>query len=132
MGYTDGMAEMLRIVYNIHMKQTVNAIGGILRDTTQKTIGEPFTLPIRLIEGQRGAAKEIVQGAGASMVALPFKLTGEVLKGMLRGGRDLATLALHLPWIPSWQAERQNVTRATQQQLDALLDAREERYEMAA
>jgi hypothetical protein len=50
------------------------------------------------------------------MVKLPFKLTWEVLKGMLRGGWDIAKLAVHLPWIPSWHAERQDVTKATQQQ----------------
>ncbi len=119
-------------MYNISVKQTVNAIGGILGDTVQKTLGEPFTLPIRMIEGQRGAAEKIVREAGSSMVKLPFKLTWEVLKGMLRGGWDIAKLAVHLPWIPSWHAERQDVTLATQGELDELMDAMEERHEMAA
>jgi hypothetical protein len=117
-------AELLRIVYNRHVKQTVNAINGILGDTAQKTLGEPFTLPARWIDGEKGAAKRIAKETGSSIVQLPFRLAGEVGKGMLRGGRDVAKLAMHLPVIllPEWREERNAVARKTERDLRELLD----------
>ncbi len=100
--------------------------------TIQKMAGAPFTLPIRWIEGEKGATRRAFGEALGSTVFLPFKLTWEVVKGMLRGGGSVAQLAVHLPWIPFWNKERQDVQLATQRNLNHLGKRVEREHRVAA
>ncbi len=107
------------------MKKTLHRLGAETGTTAQK-LAQPFTLPIRWIEGEKGATRRVLGEALGSTASLPFRLTGEVLKGLLRGGWSLAKLALAIPLIPGWKTEREAVTTATGRKLESLKTDHEE------
>lgn len=95
-------------------------------DTVRDVVGNPFVAPIRMIEGN-GISKtisETTRGAIGSILSLPFRAVRDGGSGLpadlwilvKTGGK----LALHLPFIPRWRQEREDVSLATREKLGAL------------
>ena len=109
----------------------LGGMAGAVGETVQKA-AEVFALPIRWIEREQGATRNVIGRTLGSAAFLPFRMTWEVLKGMLRGGRSVAQLAVHLPWIPFWNKERQDVMLATKEKFDSLSNAVDAQHRLAA
>lgn len=100
-------------------------IGGEIKETADKVLGEPFTVPIRWIEGEKGPARRIAREAAGSIVSLPFRVTREAVKGVLSGTWQLTKFllgALPIPLLTPWRTERKTVQERTK---TALADLRE-------
>lgn len=101
-------------------------MGKEIGTTVDKTVIEPMSAPIHLIEGNIGAIKRTIPNAIHSLISLPFRLGREALfgvgAGMVSGAKFVAKAALHAPVIPftAHSAERSAVRKNTSAELAAL------------
>lgn len=105
--------------------ETMKGLAKVGSDTVRDVVGKPFVMPIDLIEGKgMKSIGETTRGAIGSILSLPFRVLRDGGSGLaadlwnlVKGG---GKLALHLPFIPQWRQERQNVMLATQGNLGVL------------